>query len=134
MPDTTVGAILERETDGKSEILLTRRNIPPYKGSWCFPGGHIDSFETAQSAAAREVKEETGYEMVLPEFFRYQDEIIEAEDIHHVVLFYTGKASGEPNKQDSEVQEIGWFTLEEALSLDLAFLHKDIIQSLQSMK
>ncbi|MBD3275901.1 MAG: NUDIX domain-containing protein [Candidatus Marinimicrobia bacterium] len=134
MPDTTVGAIIEREIDGQKEILLTRRNIPPYEGDWCFPGGHIDSAEPAKDAIIREVREETGYELVLPEFFRYQDEIIEEKNIHHVVLFFRARASGEANKQDSEVMEMDWFKLDEALSLNLAFLHDEIIQSLKSEK
>ena len=132
MPDTTVGAIIEREIDGQTEILLTKRNIPPYEGAWCFPGGHIDSFEPAKDAIMREVKEETGYELVLPEFFRYQDEIIEENNIHHVVLFFRARASGEASKQDAEVQEMDWFTLDEALSINLAFLHEEIIQFLKS--
>lgn len=42
------------------DILLLRRQIPPLKGYWCFPGGRIEKGEEPQEAAARELKEETG--------------------------------------------------------------------------
>lgn len=42
------------------EVLLVQRKYDPYKGAWCLPGGHIDAGETAEEAARRELKEETG--------------------------------------------------------------------------
>jgi 8-oxo-dGTP diphosphatase len=128
MATTTVGAII---LDDKNNILLTKRNIPPFKDMWCLPGGHIDKFETAKTAVIREVKEETGLDFE-PTFFKYFDEIIPDLDIHHLVLIYTGKAIGEFNPDENEVKEIGWFTIESALQLDLAFDHGRIIKEFSS--
>ena len=44
MPITTVAAIIKNDED---KILLTRRNVAPFKGQWCLPGGHIDENEKA---------------------------------------------------------------------------------------
>jgi ADP-ribose pyrophosphatase YjhB (NUDIX family) len=40
--------------------LLVRRAKPPAEGFWSFPGGHICAGEDAETAARREVLEETG--------------------------------------------------------------------------
>jgi 8-oxo-dGTP diphosphatase len=128
MVKTTVGAIITREENGQIKILLTRRNIDPYKGEWCLPGGHINLKENAKDAVIREVREETGLDFDC-NFFNYFDEIIPEKNIHATVLIFTGTASGNILAQESEVAEIKWFNMPDIFSLDLAFYHSDIIKS-----
>jgi 8-oxo-dGTP diphosphatase len=123
MPITTVAAIIKNEV---GHILLTKRNVEPFKGRWCIPGGHIDQFEKAREAVIREAKEETGIEFEA-EFITYFDEIVQEHDWHAVVLVFAGKGTGELAAQESEVSEINWFSLEEARSLSLAFKHNKIL-------
>jgi len=123
MPIATVAAIIKNDKD---KILLTRRNVEPFKGQWCLPGGHIDENEKALDAVVREAEEETGLEFE-PEFITYFDEIIPEYDWHAVVLVFAGKGRGELTAQEREVTEIGWFSLEEARSLSLAFVHNQIL-------
>jgi 8-oxo-dGTP diphosphatase len=107
---------------------MTQRAIEPYRGCWCLPGGHIELFEKAQDAICREVKEETGlaYEA---SFLGAFDEIIPERNIHAVVLVYEGQAAGEVIIQPDEVMSAGWFSIDEALNLPLAFLHGDILKT-----
>jgi 8-oxo-dGTP diphosphatase len=42
------------------EVLLIKRGGPPYEGEWSIPGGKIEYGETANEAALRELREETG--------------------------------------------------------------------------
>ncbi len=42
------------------QILLVNRNSPPYKGYWALIGGKMESDESVEEAAAREIREETG--------------------------------------------------------------------------
>ncbi|HWA19272.1 MAG TPA: NUDIX domain-containing protein [Devosia sp.] len=42
------------------EILLIQRNREPSAGLWTLPGGRLEKGETAEDAAARELKEELG--------------------------------------------------------------------------
>jgi 8-oxo-dGTP diphosphatase len=128
MVKTTVGAIITNNTQGTVRILLTKRNIEPYRGKWCLPGGHIDSNEKAFDAIEREVFEETGLHFK-GSFYKYFDEIIPDLNIHAVVLIYSGSASGKLRIQELEVQEAKWIEVSKAMTLDLAFYHKDIIQT-----
>jgi 8-oxo-dGTP diphosphatase len=126
MVKTTVGAIITDNTKGTVRILLTKRNIEPYRGKWCLPGGHIDSNEKAFDAIEREVVEETGLHFK-GSFYKYFDEIIPDLNIHAVVLIYSGSASGKLRIQELEVQEAKWFSFIEIQSIEMAFYHKQII-------
>jgi 8-oxo-dGTP diphosphatase len=42
------------------EILLVKRGRRPYRGKWCLPTGFVESGESIEAAALRELEEETG--------------------------------------------------------------------------
>lgn len=125
-PKATVAAIITRQMDGATQILLTRRNVPPFKGQWCLPGGHLDRYEPIKEAIRREVREETGLEFDAA-FFGSFDEIMPKHNIHAVVSVFAGEGSGTLQAQESEVSEINWFSLHDACEQDLAFKHNDIV-------
>lgn len=47
-------------TNDQGELLLVQRSIEPRKGMWTLPGGYVETGETTEEAALRELSEETG--------------------------------------------------------------------------
>ena len=58
-PIVGIGVCLLRPDNG-GEVLLARRGNPPLLGVWGLPGGAQELGETAEAAARRELREETG--------------------------------------------------------------------------
>jgi 8-oxo-dGTP diphosphatase len=88
----------------------------------------VDEYEPREQAIIREVKEETGLNFY-PALFGVYDEIFEERRIHAVVTVYQGTCDGKIVADEYEVSEIGWYSLEAALSPDfeLGFEHRKII-------
>ncbi len=128
MTKATVAAIIRQDELKPGTILLTRRNVSPFMGHWCLPGGHIDDYETAEAAVTREVLEETGLRFADPVFFHYFDELFPEYGFHAVALAFIGTGEGRETLMPEEVSEIRWFTLGETLALPLAFNHLQILQ------
>ena len=59
-PSVTADIAVFRETAEGPELLLIRRGGHPYLGKWALPGGFSEPGETVDTAAARELQEETG--------------------------------------------------------------------------
>jgi len=115
------------------EILLVKRNDPPYQSSWALPGGFMEMDETLEQAARRELKEETG--ITAGELIRFDTYDDPGRDprgrtITQVfVMIWNGKM-GEP-VAGSDAGELAWFDL---TSLpELAFDHNRIIQDVIRM-
>lgn len=56
----TADAVLLADHDHLIHVLLIRRGWDPYKDCWALPGGHVDTGEDTETAARRELEEETG--------------------------------------------------------------------------
>ena len=99
----------------KGEVLLEERADDGY---FDFPGGGIDLKETAEEAAARELKEETGLVALELEFFKlYSGEIthytyFNGDEIYGVDAVYIfRKYEGKLNPQLEEVKGLKYYTL-----------------------
>ncbi|HEV7861097.1 MAG TPA: NUDIX hydrolase [Acidimicrobiia bacterium] len=104
------GALVMR--DGR--LLLLRRNTEPWLGWWDIPGGFCDAEEHPMDCAAREAREETGFEVEVTGYLgMWLDRYPGPDDPDHVVTLsayfhaVAGAAVGAPDPH--ETAEIGWF-------------------------
>ena len=63
-PSVTVDILIFTVKDRKLHLLLIRRNEHPFMGKWAIPGGFLRMDESADEAAARRIREETGVENI----------------------------------------------------------------------
>ncbi|MBW8481340.1 NUDIX hydrolase [Actinomadura parmotrematis] len=56
-----VGGIVR---DGAGRLLLIERGTPPARGTWSVPGGKVEPGEDDAAALVRELREETGLDVV----------------------------------------------------------------------
>ena len=98
------------------KYLLVRRSVKKYgetKGSWDIVGGRIEPGSKLIDNLRREVKEETGLEIISEPKLIYAQDIILGEEKHVVRLFYVGGTEGEPTLDTSENVEYKWLTIGE---------------------
>jgi 8-oxo-dGTP diphosphatase len=122
-PALTVDILIEK--DGR--ILLIRRKNEPYKGSWAIPGGFVECGESAEEAAVREAREETGLEVEIKQLLGVYSEPNRDPRGHVVSICYIAEAKGE-ERAGTDAAEARFFRLEEAVKLPLAFDHGKILE------
>jgi 8-oxo-dGTP diphosphatase len=104
-------------------VLLVRRGRPPAQGQWSIPGGAQDLGETAEAAARRELREETGLDAGPMTLIANVDSIHPDADgrirYHYTILdFATAWRHGDPVAGD-DVTDVRFFGFEELAALEL---------------
>ena len=119
-PLATVGALIFNAN--KSEVLMIRTH--KWSGKWGIPGGKIKRGEKSEAALRREIKEETGLNIMDIEFVLVQDCISSKEfyrDAHFVLLNYTCRCPAKNPRVvlNEEAREFRWLPLAQAKKLPL---------------
>ena len=105
----------------KDKLLLVKRAIEPKLGKWSFPSGYVDLGESVESAALREVKEETGMEIKI----NFLVGVYSSSTRPLVLLAYGAEVSGGNVKLNHEVLDVEYFSPNSLP--DMPFPHDDEI-------
>ncbi len=108
---------------GDVGIVLIERRFPP--PGWAIPGGFIDVGETAETAAVREAREETGLDVTLTDLLGVYSDPARDPRRHTIGIVYVGRAAGTPRASD-DAGDARVFT-ETTLPQPLAFDHAKIL-------
>src|SRR3989344_6289973 len=106
--------IFLRNKEGK--FLILKRNpvkYPGTKGDWDIVGGRIDPGTKLLENLKREVKEETGLEIISEPKLIHAQDIIPNSEKHVVRLSYVGNTVGEPVLDPEEAIDYKWLGVEE---------------------
>ena len=114
--EVSAGGVVFRKRDSLIEVALTSRQQGKV---WCLPKGLIEKGESPEETALREVREETGLEGRLVEkieeikywYYSKWEQVRVFKIVHFYLLEYL---KGDTEQHDFEVDEVRWFTLEEA--------------------
>ena len=100
------GAIVYRKHHGNLEILLIKHIN---SGHWSFPKGHVEEGESEMETAVREIKEETGIDVIIDPTFRETVSYYPKKDTQKIVVYFIAKAKNyELNPQEAEIADIKW--------------------------
>ncbi|MDA3147065.1 NUDIX hydrolase [Leucobacter sp. UCMA 4100] len=115
-------AVIERQ----GQILLTHWRRGRMSG-WTLPGGGIESGESPEAAAKREVKEETGLDAKIGKLIGVDSRVFSREDVpegtdpelHTIRIIYRATVKDGPlvNEVDGSSDEARWVPLAEIAEL-----------------
>ena len=110
-------------------ILLIQRAQPPFQGSWALPGGFVGMEESLESAAHRELAEETGIEgCELDQFHTYGDPHRDPRGRVVSVAYctYLPPETSISIREGGDAKQVRWYPMTDLPNL--AFDHSKIIQ------
>ncbi len=128
-PSVTVDCVIFGLDDQqKVNVLLIQRKNDPFAGQWAMPGGFVDMDEDLETAALRELEEETGVrDLFIEQLFTFGAPDRDPRGRVISVAYYAlVNLEHHPIEAASDARRVQWFPLDKLP--DLAFDHAQIFQ------
>ncbi|MGB5589669.1 MAG: NUDIX hydrolase [Gammaproteobacteria bacterium] len=126
-PLLTVDVVIESTMAGDASVVLVKRANPPL--GWALPGGFVDVGETVESAARREVLEETGLAVSGLNLLGVYSDPARDPRGHTASIVFIAQSDGIPLAGD-DAAEARWFSLKSLPGL--VFDHAHILRDYQT--
>ena len=115
--------------NGDSGIVIVKRKNDPFKGKWALPGGFINTGETVEQAAERELREETGLKIELEGLLGVYSNP-ERDPRGHVIsiVMYGKEKGGKLKTKTDETDDALWLHLNNTDRVEFGFDHAIIVE------
>lgn len=122
----TVDVVIFSLHAGDLKVLLIRRAAAPHKGKWAIPGGFVEPSEGLETAARRELEEETGVsDVYFEQLYTFGDPKRDPRGRVVTVAYFALVTQTLATQAGTDATETAWHAVS-ALP-ELAFDHAEII-------
>src|SRR6266705_6213197 len=127
-PSVTVDVVMMRLRQQDLQVLLIKRRSWPCEGMWAIPGGFVNMDEALETAAKRELQEETGVQDVyLEQLYTFGDPGRDPRTrVITVVYFALLDSARLQVRAADDAADVGWFPVYNLP--ELAFDHAKIFE------
>ncbi|MCG9972453.1 NUDIX domain-containing protein [Christiangramia crocea] len=128
----TVDSVIFCKTNNRFKVLLIQRKKDPFKEQWALPGGFVEEGEDLETAAKRELKEETGVKIEAMQQVQAFGKPGRDPRGHTISIAFLSRIFCEEELTPADdAKDARWFAIEELHNMDLAFDHDEIINVAQ---
>ena len=126
-PAVTTDVVVFTIREGELAVLLIERGAEPERGRWAIPGGFIDIDEDLETAARRELREETGVDArELEQLHTFGRPDRDPRERVITVAYITILRADEVSvRAASDAADAAWFPMRDLP--ELAFDHREIL-------
>jgi 8-oxo-dGTP diphosphatase len=129
-PSVTVDVVIFTLIERELNVLLVRRKRWPHEGMWALPGGFVEIDESLETAARRELEEETGVrDIYIEQLYTFGDPKRDPRTrVISVAYIALVRADKQKLRVSEESTDVRWFAVRR-LPGQLAFDHDAILAS-----